>query len=81
MKRLSWSWLEEGQVEPIGGYDIKEGYVVVWGHRSVDAARRVGWSDIDAMVVPLDEIDNLVQSGIDNLSGKEMAADVRAEWA
>jgi len=81
MKRLSWSWLEEGQVEPIGGYDIKEGYVVVWGHRSVDAARRVGWSDIDAMVVPQDELDTLVQSGIDNLSGEGMTADDKAEWS
>ena len=29
MKGLSWSWLEEGQVEPIGVSDNKEHYVVV----------------------------------------------------
>ena len=81
MKWLSWSWLEDNQVEPIGGYDIKEGYVVVWGHRSIDAARRAGWSDIDGRVVPQDEIDTLVQSGIDNLSSERMNADDRAEWA
>ena len=44
MKELSWSLLEEGQVEPIGVYESAEGYTVVWGHRRVEAARRAGWS-------------------------------------
>jgi ParB family chromosome partitioning protein len=81
MKELSWSLLEEGQVEPIGVYDNGDSYVVVWGHRRIEAARRAGWSDIDAILVPQDEIDNLVQAGIENLSGEEMTADDKAEWA
>ena len=81
MKELCWSLLEEGQVEPIGVYETPEGYTIVWGHRRVEAARRVGWSDIDALVVLHDEIDNLVQAGIENLSGEDMTADDKAEWA
>jgi ParB family chromosome partitioning protein len=81
MKELCWSLLEEGQVEPIGLYATGDSYTVVWGHRRVEAARRVGWSEIDAMLVPQDEIDNLIQSGIENLSGEDMTADDKADWA
>jgi len=81
LKELSWSLLEEGQVEPIGVYETPEGYTVVWGHRRVEAARRVGWIEIDALLVAQDEIDNLVQAGIENLSGEDMTADDKAEWA
>jgi ParB/RepB/Spo0J family partition protein len=81
MKELCWSMLEEGQVEPIGVYETEEGYTIVWGHRRVEAARRAGWSEIDALIVVQDEIDNLVQSGIENLSGEDMTADDKAEWA
>jgi ParB/RepB/Spo0J family partition protein len=81
MTELCWSMLEEGQVEPIGVYATGENYTVVWGHRRVEAARRVGWVEIDALIVPQDEIDNLIQSGIENLSGEDMTADDKAEWA
>lgn len=81
MHELIWSLMEEGQVEPIGVYEDTEGYTVVWGHRRVEAARRAGWTEIDALVVARDEIDNLVQSGIENLSGEEMTADDKAAWA
>jgi ParB/RepB/Spo0J family partition protein len=81
MKELCWSLLEEGQVEPIGVYATNDSYTVVWGHRRVEAARRVGWREIDAMLVPQDEIDNLIQSGIENLAGEDMTADDKAEWA
>jgi ParB family chromosome partitioning protein len=81
MHELSWSLLEEGQVEPIGLYENDQGYTVVWGHRRLEAARRAGWTEIDALIVPQDEIDNLIQSGIENLSGEDMTADDKAEWA
>jgi ParB family chromosome partitioning protein len=81
LRDLSWSLLEEGQVEPIGVYEDPEGYTVVWGHRRVEAARRAGWTEIDALVVAQDAIDNLVQSGIENLSSEEMTADDKAAWA
>jgi ParB/RepB/Spo0J family partition protein len=81
MKELCWSLLEEGQVEPIGVYENEGIYSIVWGHRRVEAARRAGWNTIDALIVPRDEIDNLIQAGIENLSGEEMTADDKAEWA
>lgn len=81
MEELRWSLLEEGQVEPIGVYTDDEGYTLVWGHRRVEAARRAGWIDIDALIVAQDEVDNLIQAGIENLSGEEMSADDKAEWA
>jgi ParB family chromosome partitioning protein len=81
MQELTWSLLEAGQVEPIGVYEDAEGYTLVWGHRRVEAARRAGWVEIDSLIVPQDEIDNLIQSGIENLSSEEMSADDKAEWA
>jgi ParB/RepB/Spo0J family partition protein len=81
MQELCWSLMEQGQVEPIGVYEDAEGYTLVWGHRRVEAARRAGWAEIDALLVPQDEIDNLIQSGIENLSSEEMSADDKAEWA
>jgi len=81
LRELSWSLLEEGQVEPIGVFEDPSGYTVVWGHRRVEAARRAGWTEIDALLVAQDEIDNLIQSGIENLSGEDMSADDKAAWA
>lgn len=81
LRELTWSLLEEGQVEPIGVYESQEGYTVVWGHRRVEAARRAGWPEIDALLVKQDEIDNLIQSGIENLSSEDMTADDKADWA
>ena len=77
---LCWSLLEEGQVEPIGVYESGEGYTIVWGHRRVEAARRAGWTEIDALIVPEDEIDNLIQAGIENYSAEDMNADDKADW-
>jgi ParB/RepB/Spo0J family partition protein len=81
LRDLCWSLLEEGQVEPIGAFETAEGFTLVWGHRRVEAARMAGWSEIDAMIVQRDEINNLIQSGIENLAGEEMTADDKAEWA
>src|SRR4030042_3205121 len=82
MDELKWSLMEEGQVEPIGVIVNKpDEYTVVWGHRRVEAARRAGWDEIDATFVPKDEVNNLIQAGIENLSGEDMNADDKAEWA
>ena len=81
MKELRWSLMEEGQVEPIGVHENSHGYVIVWGHRRVEAARRAGWTEIDAVIVPQDEVNNLIQAGIENLSGEDMTADEKADWA
>ena len=81
MKNLSWSLREEGQVEPIGVHENGSGYVIVWGHRRVEAARRAQWTEIDAVVVPTDEVNNLIQAGIENLASEDMSADDKAGWA
>ena len=81
MDELRWSLMEEGQVEPIGVHENGTGYVIVWGHRRTEAARRAGWTEIEAVVVPHDEVDNLIQAGIENLAGEDMTVDDKAEWA
>jgi ParB/RepB/Spo0J family partition protein len=81
LNELKWSLMEEGQVEPIGVHSNGHGYIIVWGHRRVEAARRAGWNDIEAVVVPQDEVNNLIQAGIENLAGEDMSADDKAEWA
>jgi len=81
MKELMWSLMEEGQVEPIGVRENGAGYIVVWGHRRVEAARRATWTEIEASLVPANEIDNLIQAGIENLSSEDMSKEDKAEWA
>lgn len=81
MKELQWSLMEEGQVEPIGVRQNGDGYIVVWGHRRVEAARRATWKEIEASIVPADEVSNLIQAGIENLSSEDMTANEKADWA
>lgn len=80
MEELKQSLLEEGQVEPIGVHENTHGYIVVWGHRRVEAAKRAGWSEIEGVVIPQDEVNNLIQAGIENLAGEDMSADDKADW-
>ena len=47
---------------------------------AVDRAQALA-REIDALLVAQDEIDNLIQSGIENLSGEDMSADDKAAWA
>jgi ParB/RepB/Spo0J family partition protein len=83
MKELTESLQTEGQVEPIGvrGNGKPDEYIIVWGHRRAEAARRANWDEIDCVIVPKDEIDNLIQAGIENLSSEDMNTDDKAEWA
>lgn len=81
MNNLKWSLMEQGQVEPVGVHKNHDGYVLVWGHRRTEAARRAGWNEIEAVVVPENEVDNLIQAGIENLAGEDMSVDEKAEWA
>jgi ParB/RepB/Spo0J family partition protein len=80
LNELKWSLMEEGQVEPIGVRENGKGYIIVWGHRRVEAARRAGWNEIEAVVVPADEVNNLIQAGIENLASEDMTADEKADW-
>jgi ParB/RepB/Spo0J family partition protein len=83
MQQLTESLQTEGQVEPIGvstNGKVDE-YIIVWGHRRVEAARRANWDEIDCVIVPTDEVNNLIQAGIENLAGEDMSADDKAEWA
>jgi len=72
---------EEGQVEPIGVHADGDKFTIVWGHRRTEAARRAGWTEIDAVIVPQDEVNNLIQAGIENLASEEMSDDDKANWA
>jgi ParB-like chromosome segregation protein Spo0J len=66
---------------PEGEDDAEPYYELVWGHRRVEAARRAEWKEIEAVLVPRDEVNNLIQAGIENLAGEDMTADDKAEWA
>ena len=80
MQNLRWSLMEEGQVEPIGVHENGQGYIIVWGHRRVEAARRAAWTEIEAVIVPQDEVNNLIQAGIENLSSEDMSDEDKADW-
>jgi len=38
---------EEGQIEPI---EITPGYLVICGHLRIEAAKRLGWTEISAWI-------------------------------
>lgn len=69
---------EQAVVEQTHG---EPAFEIVWGHRRVEAARRAAWKEIEAVIVPKDEVDNLIQAGIENLASEDMSAEDKANWA
>lgn len=82
MNDLRWSLMEEGQVEPIKIRPTSnKHYEIVYGHRRVEAARRAGWDEIEAIVDEIpNDVDALIQAGIENLAGEDMTDDDKSNW-
>ena len=78
---LVWSLMENGQVEPVGLCEKGDKYEIVWGHRRVMAANKIGWNEIDAVIVEKDDTNNIMAAGIENLAKEEMSLKDKADWA
>src|SRR5277367_2684041 len=65
MKRL-------GQLQPISVYVSRDGVYLVTGAHRLEAAKRLGWGDIAAIIVTGDEIERELQGIAENLHRAEL---------
>jgi len=57
-----------------------DGYITVYGHRRIAAARMAGLEEIDAIVEDVDDMNLMLQAGMENLSKEDMSAEDKGEW-
>jgi ParB/RepB/Spo0J family partition protein len=74
LEELTESMKDAGQVVPIKVRKNGAGYVLVYGHRRVQAAKAAGHKTIEAWVVDVSDDDLLTQSLIENVIREDMAA-------
>ena len=72
MEELAQSIVERGVIVPIKVRPNGVGYEVVYGHRRVEAARRVGLSEIPVIVDELNDIDAIIHALIENIQREDM---------
>ncbi|MDD3933349.1 MAG: ParB/RepB/Spo0J family partition protein [Methanoculleus sp.] len=73
LDELKESLKEDGQWDPIIVRPIGEKYGVIAGHRRVQAARELGWAEIEATVRDIDETEALFLALKTNLIREEMS--------
>lgn len=73
LNELAQSLKEQGLITPIKVRSIAGGYEIVYGHRRVEAARRAGFTDIEATVDELDDQQTLIQALIENVQREDMS--------
>lgn len=73
MNELTQSIREQGLIQPIKVRPVAGGYEIVYGHRRVEAARRAGFTEIDATVEAVDDTGTLIQALIENVQREDMA--------
>lgn len=56
-------------------------YEVVYGHRRLEAARRAGFKEVEAIVEGVDDVNTLLQAGIENLSKEDLSSYDKGKWS
>lgn len=74
LDELKLSLQEQGQLVPVKLRPNKSGYHIVYGHRRIQAAREIGWTEIEAIVEEVGENDTVIQSLIENVVREDMPA-------
>lgn len=72
IKELTQSIKEHGLLQAVKVRPIGDEYEVVFGHRRVEACNRLGYTDIEAVVEPLDNSTMLVQALIENVVREDL---------
>ena len=81
MAELVASVQENGIIVPVKVRPIDGGKLeIVYGHRRVEAARRVGFEAVPAVVEVLTPLDAFVQAGLENKQRDDMTPAEEAEW-
>lgn len=73
LESLKESLIEDGQWDPIIVRSKGEGYELIAGHRRVQAAKEIGWSDIEGNVVNLSDSEALFLALKTNLMREDMS--------
>jgi ParB family chromosome partitioning protein len=72
---LMMSLKQNGLLQPVGVYKKRDSnkYILNWGHRRFEAANKLGWKTIPAMVsnIELSEDEFLILNAIENLQRKD----------
>jgi len=50
LQELMQSMKRDGQLQPIGVYQVGERFVISYGHRRFEAAKRIGWVELHALI-------------------------------
>ena len=77
---LATSIMERGIICPPKVRKNGDGYTTVYGHRRIAAARMAGLEDIEAIVENVDDMNLMLQAGMENLSKEDMSAYDKGEW-
>jgi len=79
VKALADSIAEIGLLAPIAVVRVGEAYEMVAGRHRLAAAKQLGWSEIPAVVVELDDVDRLLAEIDENLIRNELRTLERSE--
>lgn len=81
MAELVASVQENGIIVPVKVRPIDDGKMeIVYGHRRVEAARRVGFEAVPALVEILTPLDAFVQAGLENKQRDDMTPAEEGHW-
>jgi ParB family chromosome partitioning protein len=72
MEELTRSVKEQGMIAPIKVRPAGGRYEVVYGHRRVEAARRAGLEEIEALIEEMDDTRALVEALVENIQREDM---------
>jgi len=72
LNELAQSIKEQGLIVPIKVRPNGNGYEVVYGHRRLEACKRTGLGEIEAIVEGVDDKDQLIQALIENVVREDM---------
>lgn len=71
--QLADSMMAIGQVTPIVVSPEKDGFIIIAGHRRVSAAEKLGWTEIEAVVLEGDELTQLASLAADNIQREDFS--------
>jgi len=77
---LAESIQERGIICPPKVRKNGDGYTTVYGHRRIAAARMAGLEEIEVFVEDVDDMNLMLQAGMENLSKEDMNAEDKGEW-
>ena len=80
LDELSASIKEQGLIVPIKVRPIDDKYEIVYGHRRFAASKMAGMEEIECYVEGIDDLNAVIQAGIENIHREDMNPVDKARW-